>query len=171
MCPAPALCGELPGNPQGNPRNPPVTGPSRLCLSRLEDSEASKHVDERLSAAAPLYPGVRFLRCAADDGPPASLAFVRRLPALLHLREGRVVSAATDLAEAREPAPRVAGAPKPPPPRPCVASPSHATPLQSQAVQGHAVQGYATQGHAAQDYAAQDHAAQDHAAQGNASQG
>ena len=46
---------------------------------------------------------MRFVRCAADVGPPACVAFVRQLPALLLLERGLVAAVAAGIGDVREP--------------------------------------------------------------------
>ena len=76
--------------------------PIVLHLAR-SDSITSACIDQRLAAAASTAPPVRFVRCSADDGPPAVLPFVRRLPALLVVQDGAVTASADGLAGVREP--------------------------------------------------------------------
>jgi hypothetical protein len=76
--------------------------PVILHLS-LADSAASGWLDEHLNMAAARYTDVRFIRFACDTGPPACLPFARKLPALLLLDNGMVVSSADTALDAREP--------------------------------------------------------------------
>ena len=77
--------------------------PIVLHLAR-SDSITSACIDKRLAAAASTAPPqVRVVRCSADDGPPAVLPFVRRLPALLVVQDGAVTASADGLADVREP--------------------------------------------------------------------
>jgi len=76
--------------------------PVMLHLS-LADSAVSGWLDEHLTTAAALNVDVRFVRFACDSGPPACLPFARKLPALLLLDGGLVVSSADTALDAREP--------------------------------------------------------------------
>jgi hypothetical protein len=76
--------------------------PVILHLS-LSDSAPSGWLDEHLATAAARYPDVRFLHFRCNSGPPACLAFALKLPALLLLEGGLVVSSADAALHAREP--------------------------------------------------------------------